>query len=350
MPFNFEQQLYAISWLVVTGNARESARKVEEKYHMAPPDHKTVINWKNKLEETGCLGKNRPGQGRRATESGDTGCEEVLSAASEAMAATSPTSVRQISRQTGKSATTVWRILKKSGVRHWKPKVRQQLNDGDEDRRVEFCELMIERIENEDDFVNRLVFADEANFHLTGHVNRHNCFYYSVTDPNVIWEKPVNSPRVCVWAAISNSGVISFKIVRNNMDGDNFLSICEENIKPIFLNDPTKILVQDGAPCHYSKRVRNFLNEFLPQRWIGRRGNFCEYPPRSPDLTVCDYFLWGYLRELVYRGDPIRNLDQLEEKIASCLLEIPEDMCQNAFDNFRERCNLCLMNNGSHFE
>ena len=267
MPFEFEQQLYAVSWLVVTGNAHESVRKFKEKYHGPAPDHKTVISWKNKLQETGCLVRNRPGQGRPVTASGDTDCEEVVSATEEAMGATSPTSVRQISRQTGKSATTVWRILKKFGVRYWKAKVRQQLNDGDEDRRVEFCELMIEKFnENGNDFVNRLFFADEANFHVSGHVNRHNCFYYSMTDPNVIWEKPVNSPRICVWAAISNTGVISFKIIRDNMDGSMFLRICEENIAPIFLDDPMKILVHNGAPCHYDKRVRNFLNEVLPGR------------------------------------------------------------------------------------
>ena len=26
----------------------------------------------------------------------------------------------------------------------------------------------------------------------------------------------------------------------------------------------------DGVPCHYHRNVRNFLNETLPHRWIGR--------------------------------------------------------------------------------
>ena len=45
-----------------------------------------------------------------------------------------------------------------------------------------------------------------------------------------------------------------------------------------------------------------FLNEHLPKR-IGCAGQneqvFCKWPPRSPDLTVCDFFLWGYVKDRV---------------------------------------------------
>jgi len=37
-----------------------------------------------------------------------------------------------------------------------------------------------------------------------------------------------------------------------------------------------------------------------PERWIGRRGAI-KWPPRSPDLTPLDYFMWGYLKERVYK-------------------------------------------------
>jgi hypothetical protein len=47
---------------------------------------------------------------------------------------------------------------------------------------------------------------------------------------------------------------------------------------------------QDVAPPHWHISARTFLNERLPNRWIGRaRQNdqvFCKWPPRSPDLTV----------------------------------------------------------------
>ena len=55
----------------------------------------------------------------------------------------------------------------------------------------------------------------------------------------------------------------------------------------------------------------------------GLQGSLFEYPPRSPDLTPCDFFLLGYLRELVYAGSPMNSLDELQEKVKGCLEDIP---------------------------
>jgi hypothetical protein len=38
------------------------------------------------------------------------------------------------------------------------------------------------------------------------------------------------------------------------------------------------------------------------------------WPPRSPDLTYHDFFLWGYLKERVYRGNP-RTVEALKDNI-----------------------------------
>ena len=46
----------------------------------------------------------------------------------------------------------------------------------------------------------------------------------------------------------------------------------------------------DGAPPHYTNRVRELLNELLPNRWLGRGGPVA-WPPRSTDLTPLDYYL-----------------------------------------------------------
>ena len=54
------------------------------------------------------------------------------------------------------------------------------------------------------------------------------------------------------------------------------------------------IYQQDGAPPHWLKEVREYLNEHLPDRWVGRAAatdnTFCTWPSRSPDLTMCDFF------------------------------------------------------------
>jgi hypothetical protein len=59
----------------------------------------------------------------------------------------------------------------------------------------------------------------------------------------------------------------------------------------------------EGAPPHYHRIVRAYLDDTLPDRWIGRRGAI-ECPPRSPDFTPLDLYLWGTLKDEVYRQKP----------------------------------------------
>ena len=48
----------------------------------------------------------------------------------------------------------------------------------------------------------------------------------------------------------------------------------------------------DGAPPHYSRLVREYLRVSFPNRWLGRLGPVA-WPPRSPDLTPLDYYIWA---------------------------------------------------------
>ena len=45
--------------------------------------------------------------------------------------------------------------------------------------------------------------------------------------------------------------------------------------------------------------------------------------PRPPDLSPMDFFLWGYLKNKIYRI-PLQNLDELKESIRKCINEIPK--------------------------
>lgn len=50
----------------------------------------------------------------------------------------------------------------------------------------------------------------------------------------------------------------------------------------------------DGAPAHYDRRVRGYLDATYPDGWIGRGGPI-PWPAQAPDLTPLDFFLWGYV-------------------------------------------------------
>ena len=89
------------------------------------------------------------------------------------------------------------------------------------------------------------------------------------------------------------------------------------------------------APAHYALVVREWLDEWFPNMWIGRRGPI-EWPPRSPDLTPPDFFLWGYLRDKIYQHH-IQNLDHLQQIIVDEFNQVPLNMCRKACENVKLR-------------
>jgi hypothetical protein len=67
---------------------------------------------------------------------------------------------------------------------------------------------------------------------------------------------------------------------------------------------------QDGATSHTARVTMNLLKDLFPNRLINRNGEV-QWPPRSPDLSSCDYFLWGYLKSTVFfiRPATIQDVD-----------------------------------------
>ena len=78
------------------------------------------------------------------------------------------------------------------------------------------------------------------------------------------------------------------------------------------------IYQQDGAPPHFHHDVRGYLNDTLTHRWIGRVSQddspLLPWPPRSPDLTPCDFFLWGYVKDHVFVPPMHLDLAELRSK------------------------------------
>ena len=106
--------------------------------------------------------------------------------------------------------------------------------------------------------------------------------------------------------------------------------------------------MQDGAPPHYKTEVRNWLHENLQDRWIGRAGPH-EWPARSPDLTPCDFFLWGFLKEQVYKTNPT-CVDELEHSIREACLRIPVHLLHKTCHSFPQRLKKLKANRGGHIE
>ncbi|PNF28849.1 hypothetical protein B7P43_G04437 [Cryptotermes secundus] len=215
-------------------------------------------------------------------------------------------STRSASRELRLSQTTVWHVLRRWLV--YKPhhlQLLQALRANDKVKRVEFCDRMPKNMEDEL-FLLRVIFSDETTFHLSGKVNRHNVRIWGLQNPHVTLERVRDSPKVNVFCAVSLTEVYGhFSFDENTVTGVTYLRMLQ-NWLVLQMNEDSGdyIFQQDGAPPHWHLIIRCFLNESLPQRWIGRMGNedlaLQFWPPRSPDLTPCDFFLWGFVKDEVY--------------------------------------------------
>jgi hypothetical protein len=70
------------------------------------------------------------------------------------------------------------------------------------------------------------------------------------------------------------------------------------------------------------------LNEFFGERVISRN----LWPPRSPDLTPPDFYLWGAAKSAVHRDRP-RTLNELKTAITVYVRNISQAYLQKVFAN-----------------
>ncbi len=98
----------------------------------------------------------------------------------------------------------------------------------------------------------------------------------------------------------------------------------------------------------------SYLNENLPGRWIGSASDndnvLLKWPPRSPDLTPCDFFLWGYVKGLVYIPPLPTSLEELKQRITEALENVTQDMLQRVWQELDHRLDVCRVTGGAHIE
>ncbi|GFU63236.1 uncharacterized protein TNCV_2656811 [Trichonephila clavipes] len=92
---------------------------------------------------------------------------------------------------------------------------------------------------------------------------------------------------------------------------------------------------QDGATCHTARATIDLLKDTFGDHLISRFGPV-NCPPRACDLTPLDYFLWGYVKSLVYADKP-QTLDHLEDNIHRVIADIRAQMLEKVIENWTSR-------------
>ncbi|GFX42701.1 DUF4817 domain-containing protein [Trichonephila clavipes] len=161
------------------------------------------------------------------------------------------------------------------------------------------------------DFHKRILFSDEAHFWLNGYVNKQNGRIWSEANPQVYVETPLHLEKLTVWCALWTGGIIGPYFFKNDeghnvtVNGDRYRAMINNFFIPELNNHDVQELwfQQDGATCHTARATIDLLKDTFGDHLISRFGPV-NWPPRSCDLTPLDYFLWGYVKSLVYADKP----------------------------------------------
>ncbi|GFS75536.1 putative LOC100569746 [Trichonephila clavipes] len=109
-----------------------------------------------------------------------------------------------------------------------------------------------------------------------------------------------------------------------------------------------QLLQQDGATLllQQARATIDLLKDTFGDRLISRFGPV-NWPPRSCDFTPLDYFLWGYVKSLVYADKP-QTLDHLENNIRRVIADIRPQMLEKIIENWTSRLDYIRASRGSH--
>lgn len=334
------------------GNATEARRMYAEEFpNRLLPSDKIFSRLHIRLSETGSF-KINGGSGRPRSVSSPAVELDILRRVED-----NPNiSTRRLAAELNVSHPLIWRILREQQLYPYHIQRVQVLAPLDYDARRIFCHWVLRKLAETPNFAAQVLFSDEAGFSRDGIFNFHNSHVWADENPHAVVElHHQNRFSLNVWLAIFGDCLIGPVFLPNRLTGQVYLDFLRNEL-PVLLEDVPLFnrlnlwFMHDGAPAHFSIVVRNFLNQEYNERWIGRGGPTA-WPPRSPDLTPLDFYVWGHLKQLVYARS-VNNLEELRQRIVNCCEEIRRTpgIFERVRRSFIRRCESCLEMNGGHVE
>ena len=239
---------------------------------------------------------------------------------------------------------------------------RHELLARDHERRMAFSNWLLQRPPR---FVQDLVIGDEACFSLNSSLNTHNIRQYSPRGQrplNFSYEKKNSRQKVTVWVGLVGNGtLLGPYFLDQNVNGECYLNMINDQVVPTLDQMPRFARrrngqfrrlwwAQDGAPAHRRRIVTDRLHQLFGNRVISLNEEV-EWPPRSPDLTPLDFFLWGHLKSRIFSSPPA-NIEELRRRIVDETDVVRQDgnLIRRACQGMLRRAQLCIRRNGGHVE
>ena len=238
----------------------------------------------------------------------------------------------------GIKRTTINFYRHKFGFEYKPPKKRQQLTEDQKEKRLIFASSIL----NIPDFPwKKIIFSDESRICLKN-------------DGNWVWRKrglisdEIFEDQLKYSTGIMIYGAIGLNYKSKLIFTDVKIDSCvyAGNIEESGMLDLEEdfIFMQDGAKCHTSKEMKD---------WLNSRCNFIDFwPPNSPDLNPIE-MLWAIiknkLQELPFNLKP-KNCKDLQLRVVEIWENIDFQTINNLIESFYYRLVLVIRNNGESIQ
>ena len=88
----------------------------------------------------------------------------------------------------------------------------------------------------------------------------------------------------------------------------------------------------------------------MQHKAFSKTWHYTHGPPRSPDMTPCDFFLRGYVKERVYVPPLPADLDELTNRITAAVNSVTKDALRWGWDELSYRVDVVRAAGGGHTE
>lgn len=335
------------------GNGSQAGRLYAELFPGRRVPHHTIFaRLHQRLRENGTFKKQTADCGRPR----EVRTVQLEEAVLELIAESPETSTRKIANILNVSHFTVFKILKEQQLYPFHIQRVQALLPRDFFPRLFFCQWILHQIAQIPNFLNGVLFTDEANFGRQCIRNFHNNHLWAEENPHGIFEGHFQHHfSVNVWLGVIDAHLIGPYFLPLRLTGESYLNFLQQELPGLLEDIPLQLrqhlwFMHDGAPAHFSINVRNHLDTVYPNRWIGRGGTE-HWPARSPDLNPLDFCIWGFLKSLVY-STPVENIDDLRNRIiAGCeTIRNTPGIFARIRQSMRRKLEGCVMAEGGHFQ
>ncbi|CAI6344606.1 unnamed protein product [Macrosiphum euphorbiae] len=229
--------------------------------------------------------------------------------------------------------------------------VPKLLSQDQKNHRIEVCQNLKERTQNDPGFIKNVITGDETwVYGYDIETKRQSSQWKSVTSPRPKKARQVRSNvKTMLITFFDIKGLIYYEFVPtgqtvNQTYYKEVLIKLREKIRkkrPDQFQNRSWLLHHDNAPAHSALSIREFLAD--------KQIPVVPHPPYSPDLAPCDFFLFPKIKTDL-KGQRFDDIETIKKNAVDQLKQLKVEDFQHCFKKWQERWDKCITSGGEYFE